>query len=543
MEKKLVRKSGFDRSRLHCRELFILFLMLLLTGCEEIRSYYSDPEVPLRNVQIYCDNMRYEGKAPSNYTIADVLNTIGITVNKADIVEPTLQSAIPADGIIRIIRVTTEDKTTEQQIPFQSQTVNNESLPEGETRIIQQGQNGLQQITTRYTFHDGVQTSKMTVSIVTARESVPEILMRGSKTEYAPIKINGKLIYISNGNAWMMEGSTENRTPLVSTGDLDGRVLDLSSDGKWLLFSRTGRSTEVNGLWMVDLSTWNAEPISLRVSNVLHFGQWLPGNTRRFIYSSVEPSDQAPGWKALNDLRMQFVSDTGMIMTQEELLPPDDSGTYNWWGTEFALSDDARQLLYASPENIGVIDRLTGEKRELIAFTPYEKTRSDWAWIPGFCWNTEENGLYFTFHGKTNGDTQTFDPTDYHIAHYDLTTGQFDTVVESAGLFSYPTVSPRYSNGKSYLSWLQNETPQQVESERCRIMISDPDGKNRRTVYPGQESSAYIKPQHLIWSPGESQNTAWIAFLSDGNIWFVNPFAGISNQITSDGTISKFIWE
>ena len=89
MEKKLVRKSGFDRSRLHCRELFILFLMLLLTGCEEIRSYYSDPEVPLRNVQIYCDNMRYEGKAPSNYTIADVLNTIGITVNKADIVEKT----------------------------------------------------------------------------------------------------------------------------------------------------------------------------------------------------------------------------------------------------------------------------------------------------------------------------------------------------------------------------------------------------------------------------------------------------------------------
>ena len=118
----------------------------------------------------------------------------------------------------------------------------------------------------------------------------------------------------------MMEGSTENRTPLVSTGDLDGRILDLSSDGQWLLFSRTGRSTEINGLWMLNLSDWSAEPISMRVSNVLHFASWLPGDTRRIIYSTVEPSDQAPGWKAQNDLRMQFVSDTGMLLTKEEII-------------------------------------------------------------------------------------------------------------------------------------------------------------------------------------------------------------------------------
>ena len=178
-----------------------------------------------------------------------------------------------------------------------------------------------------------------------------------------------------------------------------------------------------------------------------------------------------------------------------------------------------------------------------IIFTPYEKTRSDWAWIPGVSWNSENNGFYFTFHGKTNGEIQTFDPTDYHIAFYDLDTGEFRTVIENAGLFSYPTVSPRFSNGKTYLTWLQTELPQQVESERYRIMISDLDGENVRTVYPSKSSSGYITPQHLIWSPGENQSSAWIALLSDGNIWLVNPFAGIYNQITSDGTVSRFIWE
>ena len=531
------------KTRQQCRALFFVLLCLLLAGCAEIRSFYSENETQLRDISVFCDNIRYDSRIAADATVAEAVRAVGVTVNEADIVSPAMPMAVPADGIIRITRVRTEDIITEQVIPFQSQTVRNESLPDGETHLIQQGRNGTRQITTRYTYEDGVQTAKAVVSAVTTRESIPEILMRGAKAEYSPIKINGRLIYISDGSAWMMQGSTENRTPLVSTGDLDGRVLDLSSDGQWLLFSRTGHSAEINGIWMVNLSMWDSEPVSLRVSNVLHFGSWLPGSTRRFIYSSVEPSEQTPGWKALNDLRMQFVSDTGMLMTQEEILPPDDSSDLSWWGTEFSLSDDARQLLFATPENIGVVDRLAGEKKELVRFTPYEKTRSDWAWIPGVSWNSENNGFYFTFHGKTNGEIQTFDPTDYHIAFYDLDTGEFRTVIENAGLFSYPTVSPRFSNGKTYLTWLQTELPQQVESERYRIMISDLDGENVRTVYPSKSSSGYITPQHLIWSPGENQSSAWIALLSDGNIWLVNPFAGIYNQITSDGTVSRFIWE
>ena len=540
---KRFKSAFYHNSRQQCRALFILLLCLFFSGCAEIRNFYSSESKNLREVSIYCDNMQYLSQVSADITVAEALQTAGIQLGEKDIVNPALPLSIPADGIIRVIRVTTEDVTSEQIIPFQSQTVRSESLPDGEIRIIQQGQNGIRQIITRYTFEDHIQTGKSIVSVITQKEAVPEILMRGAKAEYAPIKINGRLIYISEGNAWMMEGSTENRTPLISTGDLDGRILDLSSDGQWLLFSRTGRSTEINGLWMLDLSDWNAEPVSLRVSNVIHFASWLPGNTRRFVYSMVEPADQAPGWKALNDLRMQFVSDTGMLMTQEEILEEDNSGIYNWWGTEFDLSEDARRLIFATPENIGTVDRLNGEKEVLIRFTPYEKTRSDWAWIPGFCWNAENNGFYYTFHGKTNGEVQTFDPTDYHIAFYDLASGENRIVIENTGLFSYPKASQRFSNGKTYLSWLQTELMQQVESERYHIMISDPDGTNARTVFPAQGSSGYITPQHLVWSPGDNESTAWIAFLNEGNIWLVNPFAGISNQITSDGTISKFIWE
>ena len=526
-----------------CRAMFLFLVCVCLAGCAEIRSFYSDTSSGMRDVSVFCDNIRYVSQVPLTATVSDALTAVGIRLESSDIVTPGLSQAVPADGVIRVTRISSSDVVTEQVIPFPSRTVRNESLPDGEMRIVQQGQNGLRQITTRYTYENGVQSSKAVVSAITVREPIPEILMRGAKAEYAPIKITGRLIYISDGNAWMMEGSTENRTPLVSTGDLDGRVLDLSSDGKWLLFSRAGETTEVNSLWMLDISDWNASPISLRVSNVLHYASWLPGNTRRFVYSKVEPSDQTPGWKALNDLRMQFVSDTGMLMTQEEILAPEPGGTYGWWGTEFSLSDDARQLIFASTESIGTVDRLSGEKQERIRFMPYEKTRSDWAWIPGFCWDIDNTGFYFTFHGKPDGSVQTFDPADYHIAYYDLQAGEFRTLIENAGLFSYPSVSPRFSNGESYLAWMQTDLPQQVESERYHIMMSDENGENQRVVYPARGSSGYITPQHPVWSPDTTETTSWIAFLNDGNIWLVNPFAGIYNQITSDNSITKFIWE
>ena len=74
-------------------------------------------------------------------------------------------------------------------------------------------------------------------------------------------------------------------------------------------------------------------------------------------------------------------------------------------------------------------------------------------------------------------------------------------------------------------------------------MLSDPSGENARTVYPPAGTSGYITPQHLTWGPGSTEQSAWIAFLSDGNIWLVNPFAGISNRITTDAAITRFIWE
>jgi hypothetical protein len=62
--------------------------------------------------------------------------------------------------------------------------------------------------------------------------------MVGVQKPFTPMPIPGKLVYIASGNAWIMEESTGNRRPVVTTGDLDGQIFSLSPKGEWLLFSR-----------------------------------------------------------------------------------------------------------------------------------------------------------------------------------------------------------------------------------------------------------------------------------------------------------------
>ena len=524
--------------------LFILWIVSFsgITACQPIQSLLLENGQSLVSITIEKNNQAIQGKCPKGSTVQQALENSAITYSLQDIITPSLAAIVSENTVIKVITVTYEETKSQKIIPFASQTIRNETLPEGETYIIQSGQNGIEEVTTRSAFHDGVLVSQSISNRSTIKESIPEILMLGVQAEHAPIQIPGKIIYISNGSAWLMQGTTRDRTPLATTGDLDGRVLDLSSNGEWLLFSRITKDDEINSLWMLHITDWEAKPISLRVTNVIHFAAWLPGDTLRFVYSTVTPQESAPGWKADNNLELQVVSDSGMIMSKETLIESNEEGIYHWWGTEFLLSADGRTLAYANSDSIGVIDRLTGKKNRLIPILPYEKTRSDWAWIPGLSWSADEKSLLFAFHGDISGVIQSYNPAEFHLGLYDLEKSQSKKIQAETGLFSYPVSSPSFENNSSYIAFLQAITPSESESSRYRIMTMKADGSDPKTVFP-LEGSGYITPQKVYWAPVHLENDAWISFIYQGNLWLVNPFTGIYNQITIDQSITDFIWE
>ncbi len=538
----LFDKPNYCRYKKWALFFFILLVPVLsLSACQTFHDIAGQPADEI-SVTVERSGQIIRGKNPAGATVLQALDAMGVVYSLQDIISPGLSTVLSEDTEIHILTVTEEESKSQRIIPFISQTIRNETLPEGETYIIQSGKNGLEELTTKSVYEDNLLASQTITNRAILEESVPEILMVGVKAEHTPIQIPGKIIFVSNNSLWLMQNTTGERTPLVTTGDVDGRILDLSSDGEWLLFSRATKEDEINSLWMLNISDWSAEPISLRISNVVHFSAWLPGDALRVVYSTVIPQESAPGWKAENDLQLQVFSESGMILSKETLLEANEDGIYSWWGTQFLLSKDGKTLAYANPGSIGVIDRLTGEKTPLAAILPYEKTRSDWAWVPGISWTAEQDGLVFSFHGDISGVIETFDPTDFNLGSVNIHQPVPKEIRAGTGLFSYPSVSPLFDNGNSLIAFLEPVTPSESESSQYRILVMNADGTNPKLVFP-LESGGYVSPQKISWAPESDQSQTWLAFLYQGNIWLVNPFTGIYNQITIDQSISGFIWE
>lgn len=515
----------------------ILFLFAtMLTAC------YPAGAPERVNVRVERGERVYEGSLEPGISVRDALERLGVGYEPEDRVTPGLNRSVFDDETIQIAVITSEETSETEILPFESQLVRNETIPEGETYLLQSGENGMARVTRRKVYADSVFESESIVSREILAQPVPEILMVGVQGDMAPIRIPGKLIYISNGNAWMMSETTGSRTPLYTGGDLDGRILDLSDNGKWLLFSRKGQGTAINSLWMLNVENWTEPPISLRIENTVHFAQWLPGEILRVAYSTVEPSETAPGWVARNDLLVRTVSDTGMLMGEATVVEANERGANAWWGMHYLVSSDGRTLLAVGSDRVESVDRLSGETTELIRIFPYGKARSDWAWIPGVAWSDELKRIYFTYQGEISGTRRTLDPADFNLGMFDETTGASTPIRLKTGLFTEPVLSPKFGDGSRTLAYLTAVNPLQSDTGRYRIAIADADGANARVVYPLDGGTA-IDPQRVVWAPVVEKEQSWLGFLMDGNIWLVNPFTGIYNQITIDRTIEKIIWE
>ncbi len=249
------------------------------------------------NVSVSVDGRTANLEVAAGSTVQQTLEQAGIDLEPLDRTEPPDYTVLTDGDAVRVIRVTEEFSIEEIVLPFDRQIVKNEALPEGESRLVQPGVNGLQEITYRRVYEDGVEVSLSPVKSVILQEPVPEIVMIGSQTPFTAVPIPGRLAYLSAGNAWVMEITSGNRRPVVATGDLDGQVFRLSPDGEWLLFSR--RSTQenvINTLWAAKITGNDELLIDLQTENIIHFADWVPGSSvLRVVYSTVEPRSTAPG--------------------------------------------------------------------------------------------------------------------------------------------------------------------------------------------------------------------------------------------------------
>jgi hypothetical protein len=532
------RITSNQRSPLAPIQVALVVISAILVGC-------ARPQATAGTIQVSVnvDGAERQVDVPSGSSVQQVLQAAGVQLNSLDQVNPPSYTTVTEGTSISITRVTETFEIEQIVIPFERQTVRNETIPEGETRLLQPGQNGMQEITYRILLEAGVEISRAPVKNTILTEPVPEIVMIGAQSARTPLQIEGTLAYLNNGNAWVIQGTSGNRRPVVTTGDLDGRILRISPDGRWLLFTRLHQEAEqdINSLWVASLQDPELDLIDLGIANVVHFADWMPANPSRTIYfSTVEPSPSAPGWQANNDLQSISITDVGRVLRPQVILESNAGGQYGWWGTNFTWGNDANHLAYVRSDEIGIVDLDQGELRPLRSIIPFQ-TLSDWAWVPGASWGKDDQTLYYIDHGSPLGFE---DPQASPVFNLAAINGflELDVLLsERTGLFAYPNVSPILEGSSAEIAYrvafLQAITPLKSVDSSYRLGVMDRDGSNLRILFPA-EGEPGLAPETPAWSPDGER----IAVLYRGDLWVVDVDTGLGQPLTSDGQTQSFDW-
>ncbi len=522
----------------------------------------------------------------STATVNDVLRQAGITLEDLDRVDPSGYTQVTDGMTIRVIRVFEELAVIEEPIPFESLTTYSDGLPAGETRLIQGGVNGVAEITYRITYENGSEVARYEIRRVVISRPQDEIFLVGNQTELPTVTVNGTLVYISDSNAWVMRQNSANRRPLTYEGGLDGRIFELSSDGKRLLFSRIiddaadgGEDAPFNQLWIVlDTTDVASRPIALDLYNVL-YADWVPETERTIIYSTAEPRPGFPGWQANNDLWRGIIADNGRVGRAEQLLEPSSGGIYGWYGTAFAYSPDGVTLAWAQPDAVGILTPLyppppveedEGEEEEtpepttepedeedefglipeptpedvpeillpgayerhtLLNFSP--RNAYDFVWRPDVFWSPDGRVITTTTHGPPVGSESPEDSPLFNLAAL-AADGRFAAELEEeVGMWA----SPQFSPNEVQIAYLQAIDPLDSVISRYRLGIMDRDGSNSQVIFP-PEGQPGLQPQVITWSPDGQQ----IALVYQGNLYLIDLASGIARQITGDGRSSTPRW-
>ena len=524
--------------RIHSKLVLFLFAIAWLTA--SCRSPQIGSEI---KISISADGNTSEVNVAAGSTVSQAMQSAGIITVKLDRIEPPLYTTLSDGDKITITRVEEIFETEQRIIAFERQIARNETLPEGETRIVQAGVNGLEEITYRTILEDKVEVSKSAVKTVTLNDALPEIVMVGAQSSFTPLNIPGTIAYLAGGNAWIMEDSTANRRIIVSSGDLDGRIFSLSPNGEYLIFTRKSNKPadeEINTLWAVRTKNLEPKPVYLQAKNVVHFAAWIPG-TNSVAYSTVEPRSAIPGWQANNDLYRVSITGGG----PRKLLDANSGGVYGWWGMSFAFSADGR-LAYSRPDEIGLVDQDGGYLKPLLEITPLN-THSDWAWIPPITWGADGESLYFVAHAPAPAPVTAEESPFFNLSATSFSNEATVSIIEATGMFAYPAVSEIKFEGREkfyQVAYLQSIFVEQSETSRYRLFIMDRDGSNRKALFPPADLSG-LEPQNAVWSPGliEGQTGDFIAVRYQGNLWLVDSGNGDAYQVTGDGLISGIDWK
>lgn len=125
-----------------------------------------------------------DGQTFYTYTVADtvaqVLEEVGITPGPQDKITPAPAESVVADLEIKVSRVKEEITTKEVKISFKTVRREDPSMELGETKVLQEGSEGLKEVTYRNVYQDGKRIKREKISEKVIKEPVNRVVAYGT---------------------------------------------------------------------------------------------------------------------------------------------------------------------------------------------------------------------------------------------------------------------------------------------------------------------------------------------------------------------------
>lgn len=523
--------------------IFAYFLIGLLAACSTPEPQFITQD-PLRVVLITDGESRTLRSEASN--VRELLDEVGISIDDEDIVDPPLFTPL-SDGLeVSVTRVTESIEVIEKSIPFQRRSVRNESMSaDSPPIIVQSGRTGLEEITVRIVYHDGLEFSRQQTKLTIIEPAQDEIVMIGVGSTPGDVDFPGLLAFINGGNTVIYRGSSAFAEQLNTGSDLDRRVFSLSPNGNQLLYTRVSTETDTfNALWVIN-TVPSAEPRELEINNVL-WADWNPDriDDPQIAFTTGIPTELLPGWEANNDLWIGEIPENPRSRFRPEQIVESYPATYGWWGGNYVWSPSGRYIAYSHADEVGIIDIEDEEddnRIQLQTFPEYN-TRADWVWVPTLSWSPDSQFLAFTKHVSTDPIVAEFDTWVVNIE-----TGQANPFAEGSGIWGHPRWSPfiNFSDDPdirpSQIAFLQANNPVDSQNSAYTLWLMDRDGSNAQQLYPAAgENSRFPREQNFMaWGPTGQE----IAFVYDQDLYLYDFENNQARQVTQDDTpISNPSW-
>ncbi len=133
-----------------------------------------------RSLTIAVDGTTVEGYSAAK-TVAEALAESNVILQDQDYSQPGAADPLPEDGLIQVTRVTEEILSEQRLIPFETESLADDTMFMNERKVTQEGVNGWAATRVKVRYENGVETARETQGEIVYSEPVAQIEYYGTK--------------------------------------------------------------------------------------------------------------------------------------------------------------------------------------------------------------------------------------------------------------------------------------------------------------------------------------------------------------------------